>query len=320
MYECAVSLPRIMSKTFSEFEPWCQEATISAESPRLIRNVVLCGNKSRNGYEIPESAFSKGAQLLYEGKPVFIDHSENPINRKVRDLAGCVLNVRMENGRPRGDIECEETDAGDTLLKLARRPRKGLGMSHVAHYKFNKGRTQVESVEDVLSVDVVVNPATTNTFNEHANGGKNVDEAAVKALTDQIAQLKEENTKIKGELDVAKADVKTIGESAKAVESELAKVKTERDELKAKVDVADRKAAIESELSEAKVDTSNKAFCSEAFMKLLADTPTAESRKALISDRVTLLGESAKHVVIGQGAHSGASKTEETFESMIPRS
>lgn len=305
-----------MERSTQEFEPWSPEATISAEAPRVIRNVLLCGNKSRNGYLIPESAFSKGA-LLYEGKPVFIDHADNPVNRGVRDLAGYVTNARMENGKPRGDIECEETDSGELLLRLAKRPRKGLGMSHVAQYKFNKGRTQVETVEDVLSVDVVVSPATTNTFTEHANGGKTVDEAAIKILNDQIAALKDEVTKLKAESEVAKADVKTFKEASDAAKADLAKVTSERDELKAKVEIADRKTAIESELAEAKVNAANKSFCSEAFLKLLADTPSAESRKALIADRVALLGES-NTTVIGQGAHKSGTGAPMTFEAYMP--
>ncbi len=301
-----------------EFEPWSSESVVEEANPRLVRNVLLCGNKSRNGYVIPESSFKRGAQALYEGKPVFIDHSENPINRRVRDLVGHVQNVRMENGRPRGDIDCLETESGNLLLSLAKKPRKGLGMSHVARYQFNKGRTQVESVEEIVSVDVVVSPATTNTFSENTNGGSVVDENTLKNLNDQIASLKADVAKLTGEAEVLRNDVKSFSEKAANAEKSLAEVSTERDQLKVKVEAHDRKLAIESELKDAKVDLANKTICSEAFLKLLDATASAEDRKALITDRLALVGESKATVVVGQGAGKTTTAPANSFESFLP--
>jgi hypothetical protein len=303
-----------MGTPYKEYEEWSPEATYDQEQ-RIVRNVLLCGNKSRNGYAIPESAFGSRAMSLYEGKPVFVNHSDgNPKNRDLRDLVGYVQNVRMEAGRPRGDISVLETNAGAVFTAMAKSPRKGFGMSHVALYKFGKGRTSVESVEEVVSVDVVHSPATTDTFTEKTNGDNPVDEQALKVLQDRIATLESDNAKLKAEGDVLKADVKAFSEKNAVATESLKTLTAERDALKAKADLADRAEAIAAELIEAKIDPSDKTVCSETFMKLLKATAESADRKALIVDRVALVGESAK-VVIGQGAGKSSTEGASTFDA-----
>ncbi|MCU9611789.1 hypothetical protein OEK97_28180, partial [Escherichia coli] len=82
------------------------ESVVVDREANLIRGVVLCGNVSKNGYEYPTSCFgdSDRVKKLYEGKPICIDHkmdSKNPnmpATRDVRDVAGWITNVRMEQG------------------------------------------------------------------------------------------------------------------------------------------------------------------------------------------------------------------------------
>lgn len=303
-----------MGKPYTEHTEWSPEATLDQEQ-RLVRNVLLCGNKSRNGYLIPESAFGSRATELYEGKPVFVNHTDaNPKNRDIRDLVGYVQNVRMENGKPRGDISVLATDAGSVFMELAKVPRKGFGMSHVALYKFAKGRTSVESVEEVVSVDVVHSPATTNTFTEKTNGDNPVDEQALKVFQDRIAALESDNKKLSAENEVLKADVKTFSEKIATATESVKTLTADRDALKSKVDLAERSESIAAELAEHKVDVNDKTVCSETFVNLLKATAESADRKALIADRVKLVGESTK-VVIGQGAAKSSTETASTFDA-----
>ena len=310
-----------MTEQTADYIEWAAEAiTAEDKTNRVVRNVLLCGNKSRNGYAIPEKAF-RDAKVLYEGKPVFVDHKiDAPTMRSVRDLAGHVENVRMVDGRPRGDVRLLGNSNGDNVLVLAESKHRGLGMSHVAKYKFNKERTVVESVDEVFSVDVVCGPATTNTFSESKNGENRMADEALDVLKADKIRLEADIKRLTDELNVAKEDVKKLSQECNTLKASVETVTTDRDALKAKVEIADRKAAIEAELLEAKVAVDNKTFRSEAFLNLLAGTADAAQRKTLIADRVTLMGESAKtesaktesaKTVLGQTSAS-TTQTEQT--------
>lgn len=164
------------SKPLSTEQTLTTESEFFAESyvdsSGLVRNVLLCGNKSKNGYDIPPRAFGSAdtAKRLYEGKPVFIDHAQRgqELARSVREMAGVVKNVTLRSGRPYGDIDTDGYPSGAELAKIARAKPHGVGMSHVADYKFSRDRFTVEEVRNVVSIDVVFRPATTNTFFERA--------------------------------------------------------------------------------------------------------------------------------------------------------
>lgn len=300
-----------MSKYTDEYTEWCQEATCEADG-KFVRNVLLCGNQSRNGYAIPESAFGRGASTLYEGKPVYLDHSPagTEHNRSVRDLVGHVVGVRMEGGRPRGDIHVLDTESGNLFLSLAKEKRRGLGMSHVAMYKFNKGRTSVEAIEDVISVDVVCGPATTKTFTEQTKtGDTTLNETEIKALQDRLVTAE-------AELKVAKADLESVRAKLETADKALATVTTERDTLKAQADKLAVKESVRAELAAAGLDPADKDLCSEAFIGLLETISDPAARKIHIEDRAKLKKEST--LVIGQGAGRNATEGKLSFEAMLP--
>lgn len=154
--------------TLSEqLQLWNERASVDAGG-RLVRNVALAGSASRNGYEYTTEALRDAARL-YDEKPVFLDHGADrsrPRDRSTRDLAGSIVNPRFEDGRIRGDIRLMSTEAGDTLLKLVESGTPGVGMSHVVLAERGRDGRQVDRIVDVISVDVVVNPATTSTFQE----------------------------------------------------------------------------------------------------------------------------------------------------------
>lgn len=273
---------------------------VATDSP-VIEDALLCGLRSKNGYGIPPAAFG-GRTDLYEKVSVFIDHDYmDPTGRSVRQLAGHVENVRYDDkGRPRGDIRCYETDAGKLLLSLARSQAKGVGMSHVAKYTFDESSDQVDlmvaSVDEVFSVDIVVNPATTNGFHEHTKQSEGMEKSLEQELRNGRDQAVARCTSLE-------ADLKTAQESAKSFEADLAKsaaelkaandritaLEAEVDGYKAAESVQKRTAAVLQELKAAGINTESAEECSESFKAMLLKVEKPEDRKPLIEDRVALL-------------------------------
>lgn len=139
---------------------------------RLVQNVTLSGDVSRNGHRYASEAL-RNAAPLYERKPVFLDHAvtpSRPYERSTRDLVGVVRNPRFEGDRIRGDIQVLDTEAGRIFLGLAEADGPAVGMSHVVLAQRNADRTLVERIHDVVSVDAVVFPATTQGFGEQTDG------------------------------------------------------------------------------------------------------------------------------------------------------
>jgi len=132
---------------------------------RLVTDVVLSGPVSRNGHRYTEEALAQAAPL-YDRKPVFLDHAPNlakPFERSMRDLVGSVLQPRFEGGRIRGDIQVLDTEAGRVFLALIDSGNPAVGMSHVVLAQRGRDPQIVERIQDVVSVDAVVFPATTLT-------------------------------------------------------------------------------------------------------------------------------------------------------------
>jgi len=139
---------------------------------RLLRNIALSGCESKNGYRYSEAALRRAARL-YDQKPVFLDHAGQPVEttmRSTRDLVGSIVNPRFDAGRLRGDVRVLETESGRTFLALVEGNTPGVGMSHVVLAQRSIDGATVERIEDVISVDVVVRPATTSTFRESEEG------------------------------------------------------------------------------------------------------------------------------------------------------
>lgn len=171
---------------------WNASLTVEEES-RTIKGVALVGQTSRNGYTYTEAALTT-AVSLYDGKQVYLDHKiERARNRSVRDLAGTIINPRFEGGRVRGDIQTFDTESGRALFALAKANAPGVGFSHVVLANRSADGKTVESIEDVISVDAVTNPATTTRFSESHDPptpeAKTVPELTLETLRAQNPQL-----------------------------------------------------------------------------------------------------------------------------------
>ncbi|WP_437185583.1 hypothetical protein SH668x_002694 [Planctomicrobium sp. SH668] len=154
-------------------ENWNSDLSVD-QTRRLVENIAIAGQSSRNGYAYAEDALEQ-AVALYDGKPVFLDHAvsrQRPLERSTRDLVGSVVNPRFENGRIRGDIQVLDTESGRTFLRLVEAEVPGVGMSHVVLAERSQDGTQVVRIAQVYSVDAVINPATTTTFSESISPGE----------------------------------------------------------------------------------------------------------------------------------------------------
>ncbi len=146
---------------------WRVDVTVDFEK-RQVKNIVLSGGVSRNGHRYTDEAL-RDAVARYDQKPVFLDHAANvakPFDRSVRDLVGTISQPRFVEGRIRGDIDVFDTDAGRTFLALMEGRSPAVGMSHVVLAQRGVNPQIVERIHDVVSVDAVVFPATTNGFHE----------------------------------------------------------------------------------------------------------------------------------------------------------
>lgn len=140
---------------------------VAERGQHLVRNVVLLGPQSRNGYRYSASAM-QAALPLYENRPIFLDHADentSPTRRKLRDFAGQVLAPHLEGERLRGDLKLLGPHT-EWLFDLIEASPKDIGMSHVVLGRRSAQGSMVEHIERVVSVDIVAFPATTQSFQE----------------------------------------------------------------------------------------------------------------------------------------------------------
>jgi hypothetical protein len=159
--------PRLEALRQETFEI-LHEATADRDS-QLVRNVVLLGPQSKNGYRYSPAAMQQ-AVPLYENRPIFLDHADEaggPTRRKLRDFAGQVLEPRWEGERLRGDLRLLGPHTA-WLFDLIEASPKDVGMSHVVLGRRGTDGLCVEHIERVISVDIVAFPATTSSFREEA--------------------------------------------------------------------------------------------------------------------------------------------------------
>ena len=135
----------------------------------LIRNVSLCGTRSKNNRTYTPKAL-QDAVRLYQGAAFYLDHptkrelSEREGVRSVLDLAGEIVNPRLSGDRVRGDLHLLDREPVKSLVfALAEQMPHMAGMSHRARgvVRPSPSGDVVESLEAVSAVELVTDPATT---------------------------------------------------------------------------------------------------------------------------------------------------------------
>lgn len=143
----------------------------------LIRGVKVLGIESRNQRRYPNDVM-KAAAHKYEGVKVYIDHpkrSELGEDRSFRDWAGNLRSPRVESDGIYADVRLRrKSESYEEIIEAATDFWKDFGFSHVADcdsYE-DHGVDVVESINEVLSADIVTEPATTNGLYESMGADK----------------------------------------------------------------------------------------------------------------------------------------------------
>lgn len=136
----------------------------------VIGGALICGLKSANARDYDRQSFGDGSQ--YKGRHVYLNHGRE---RRAEDKIGWFENIRFRaDGTPEGDFHVLKSHPMAAVVLEAAERNPGLfGFSHVADCRTSQGaggRVRVEAVEDVLSVDLVADPATTHGLFEHRGG------------------------------------------------------------------------------------------------------------------------------------------------------
>lgn len=134
-----------------------------------IDDVLICGVTSRNGRDYPPAVLTRD-YAKYESAPVNADHGdESTVGRRL----GWFSDVKPgPDGRPRGRLNILKSHPlAESVFEAAERNPALFGMSHVAvcGTKRVNGRETVESINKVLSIDLVADPATTKSLYESFN-------------------------------------------------------------------------------------------------------------------------------------------------------
>ena len=129
----------------------------------LIPGVKLLGTMSRKGRQYPAAVMAK-ALPLYEGMRVNVDHVDPGQRRSLRDRIGLVKNVTLKEDGLYGDFHFNpKHPLAEQIAWDAENAPQNLGFSHDTRgaTRNQGGKVVVESIDKVLSVDLVANPATT---------------------------------------------------------------------------------------------------------------------------------------------------------------
>ncbi|REK26527.1 MAG: hypothetical protein DWQ41_09690 [Planctomycetota bacterium] len=282
-----------------ECADWQAGVEVERQS-RLVRNVALVGRVSRNGHEYSEEALRSAARL-YERKPVFLDHAADarrPQDRRTRDLVGSVVNPRFSEGRIRGDIRVLDTESGRTFLALAESDTPGVGMSHVVLARRNGDGTAVNRIEDVISVDAVVGPATTTTFHESTSNA---------------------------DIDSADGPAADVAEEIAELREAVSRLSAERDELLARLadqEALERSRLFQNEWQTTAEDLGLPGFAvTGEFLTQLENAESDESRRSLIAERVQLLhragAEHPRSIERNGGPGGGNTGEDEEFVAAV---
>ncbi len=153
--------------------------------PKVV-GALLCGRESANsflgdgkdrvqvkGRRYLQEAFSGERVKKYNGKPVFLNHPAKPHDhRDYRDKIAVVENARhRSDGMPVGDLAINPKHPhAEQFLWDAENSPNSCGMSHRAWFKWRTSSdnfAEAVELEEAISVDLVVDPATTSGVFEH---------------------------------------------------------------------------------------------------------------------------------------------------------
>lgn len=293
----------------------------------VIRGVKLIGFESRNGRYYPPETL-KRAVSLYEGARVNVDHPQNgPAQpRSYADRLGVIKSARFVEGQGIfGDFHFNpKHPVAEQMLWDAENRPEILGFSHNALMRFGAksgGREVIEEIVSVRSVDLVADPATTQSLYESEEAQMEIDQPtpqtaddAVKdafrqmviaALDDGTLDMKGLLARIKGILQAKEKlmggpvtkDPEPKDEPADEPGEESVKLQEQVKQLQQKLEQYESEkakaalvASIDAALVTEGLDPKNPQHVSELFSGQLLATEDESIRLAMIKDRAAILG------------------------------
>ena len=176
-----------MAKRISELAALNASGVDRSGAYPVVREVLLCGATSANRRRYRREAFAGDRVKRYEGRPVFLDHGDARGPRKYADKIATVENVRVRSdGMPVGDIAINpKHPLAEAVLWDAEHKPRSCGMSHVANCETvtsPDGWEEITEVVEVVSVDLVTDPATTKGFHE----GKSVNRISLNQFAERF--------------------------------------------------------------------------------------------------------------------------------------
>lgn len=185
-----------MTKTQQDLQRWHHVLEYSRAGVRgnVIEGVKIIGTRSAHGWTYPPAVLEE-AIPLYESSPVFISHPDarekRQGSRQLRDHLGNLENVSGNGDGLFGDLSVRLSHplAGQILEEATR--SASFGLSHNAQVELNADQTEVTSIAEVNSVDLVDDPATTQNLFEENAVAQNKEERSVLQIVQESKSLDE---------------------------------------------------------------------------------------------------------------------------------
>ena len=272
----------------------------------VIHGVKVLGRQSKKGREYLQEALNDVSRLA-NGIVVNIDHVEPGTRRSYRDRVGRLSNTVVQEGGVYGDLAVNlKHDLAGQILEDAEKFPESVGLSIDARDgkgSLQNGRPVVQRIGRLLSVNVVANPATTNSLFESVDTDpipqpREIVQMDIKTLT--IQELRESRDDLV-KLILTEADE---GAKVKSLESQVKALQESIDGYKAKEAAKILQEAIAGELKAAGLDPANKTQVSDIFMEDLLGTSDTGKRAAKIVDRKSLVAAGGRRGDAFAGAPS----------------
>lgn len=249
----------------------------------VVRGVKLHGLISENGREYTPGAL-RDALHFYEGAKVNIDHPDKAnLNapRGVGDRAGRIRGAHFIEGQGNfGDWHYNPKHALiEQILWDAEHEPENVGFSPVLKGRLvvRNGRSIVEAIQGVRSLDLVADPATTKGLFEQTD----IEEQ------DMLESFTLDDLKTKRP-DLVQAIIaeQKDGDDLVAKDRQIKTLREQVDLFETEKKLRDRQAAVDAKLSEAKLPD---ALVTEVFLESCYEADDARLVK-LIEDRKSLVG------------------------------
>lgn len=265
---------------------------------RTIQNVAFLGAESAHGYTYRQEAMAK-AVGLYNGVRCFINHpnaeEEKSGRRDTMKIAGVTGDARHEDGKIKGNMTLLDDQYGRKFWNIAHTMPTVASCSHIADGEIVEegGKQFVDEISEVVSVDLVVQGATTsNVFESIEKKGDDMDYP--KATIEELKRLRPDICKSLME-EGATTGKKSRDDEVKKLTEDNTTLKKQVDEQAVKELAAKKTAAVEKLLAESKLPKAAKTEVFREQLMALDGDDFAKDAKALIEDRQALAG-GVKHM------------------------